>query len=344
MCAEALSQDEIDALLRGDSPQEVSQLTPEEEDAISQFTTLVSESGNDVLSTLMGEEVNISLKSFKETDPLTITAEIRGEFVTAELNYKGMINGKSVLIMAIENALKLATQMTGGGSENDFGDLEESAFGEAIQNVFSSANTQLSQKIGGEINLESPDTTTRPADLGELMPESSERLIQVEYDISSATVSGALYQIIPRNLLHSISSASAGGVTPEEDLEEKREFSSSAKTPEVLSAPAQFAPTAPQQFGMSQLGPSVDTGNLELILDISLEVKVELGRAYRKIKEVLELGSGSVVELDRLAGEPVDILVNDKLFAKGEVVIIDENFGVRITDILSIQERIEALK
>jgi flagellar motor switch protein FliN len=58
----------------------------------------------------------------------------------------------------------------------------------------------------------------------------------------------------------------------------------------------------------------------------------------------LELGPGSVVELDRLAGEPVDILVNDKLFAKGEVVVIDENFGVRITDILTIEERIEALK
>ncbi len=71
---------------------------------------------------------------------------------------------------------------------------------------------------------------------------------------------------------------------------------------------------------------------------------MELGRTHRKIREVLELGPGSVVELDKLAGEPVDVLVNGKLFAKGEVVVIDENFGVRITDILTIEERIEALK
>ncbi|RJP35536.1 MAG: flagellar motor switch protein FliN [Candidatus Omnitrophota bacterium] len=347
MCAEALSQEEIDALLRGETPPEVSQVSPEEEDTINRYAAIAKESGSDVLSTLMGEDVSVRVKGFKETDPLSLTAEVRGDYVTAELNFKGMVNGKSVIIMSVENALRLAAQMTGGGADSEFGDLEESAFSEAIQNVFSSVNTQLAQQLGGEINLDPPDIITRPSDIGDLMPESSERLIQVEYDISSGAVSGPFYQIIPRNLLHSISSASSSGavsVASEDEL--RRDFSSSAKTPEILSAPAQFAPTAPSDMGMGMgmMMPSVDTSNLELILDIKLEIKVELGRAKRKIKEVLELGSGSVVELDRLAGEPVDVLVNDKLFAKGEVVIIDENFGVRITDILSIQERIEALK
>jgi flagellar motor switch protein FliN/FliY len=70
---------------------------------------------------------------------------------------------------------------------------------------------------------------------------------------------------------------------------------------------------------------------------------VELGRSNLKIRDVLKLGAGSVVELDKLAGEPVDLLVNDIIFAKGEVVVIDENFGVRITDILSLDERIKTL-
>ena len=74
-----------------------------------------------------------------------------------------------------------------------------------------------------------------------------------------------------------------------------------------------------------------------------LEVRVELGRTNMKIRDVLNLGSGSVVELDKLAGEPVDLLVNDVIFAKGEVVVIDENFGVRITDILSLDDRIKSL-
>lgn len=92
-------------------------------------------------------------------------------------------------------------------------------------------------------------------------------------------------------------------------------------------------------------GPQAEqtTAPIELLLDIPLLFTVELGRARRVIKDVLALGPGSVVELDRLAGEPVDVLVNGKLLGKGEVVVINENFGVRITDILSPTERIEQL-
>ncbi|MHB1627317.1 MAG: flagellar motor switch phosphatase FliY [Bacilli bacterium] len=84
--------------------------------------------------------------------------------------------------------------------------------------------------------------------------------------------------------------------------------------------------------------------NLELLLDIPLSVTVELGRAKRLIRDILNLAPGAILELDKLAGEPVDILVNNKLIAKGEVVVIDENFGVRVTDILSPAERVKRLQ
>src|SRR5699024_705143 len=84
--------------------------------------------------------------------------------------------------------------------------------------------------------------------------------------------------------------------------------------------------------------------NLDMLLDIPLNIKVELGRTKRTIKDILELSSGSIIELDKLAGEPVDILVNEKLIAQGEVVVIDENFGVRVTDIISQTDRIMKLK
>ncbi len=101
--------------------------------------------------------------------------------------------------------------------------------------------------------------------------------------------------------------------------------------------PAQFTPlaTAPLQ---------VNDANIGLILDVPLQVTVELGRTKKSIKEVLELTNGSIVELDKLAGEPVDIHVNGKFLAKGEVVVIDENFGVRITDIVSPEERAAKLQ
>ena len=84
--------------------------------------------------------------------------------------------------------------------------------------------------------------------------------------------------------------------------------------------------------------------NLNMLLDIPLQVTVELGRTKHSVKEILQLAQGSIIELDKLAGEPVDILVNSRLIAKGEVVVIDENFGVRITDIMSQAERLNNLK
>lgn len=102
--------------------------------------------------------------------------------------------------------------------------------------------------------------------------------------------------------------------------------------------PAQFA-----SFGTPDAA-IASNPNLNLLLDIPLQVTVELGRTRKQIREILELGPGSILELDKLAGEPVDILVNNKLIAKGEVVVIDENFGVRVTDILSQAERINKLQ
>jgi flagellar motor switch protein FliN len=83
---------------------------------------------------------------------------------------------------------------------------------------------------------------------------------------------------------------------------------------------------------------------LELIYDVALQMTVELGRTEKTLKEVLEIGPGSVVGLDKLAGEPLDILVNGKLLARGEVIVIDENYGVRIKEILDSRERIGGLK
>lgn len=84
--------------------------------------------------------------------------------------------------------------------------------------------------------------------------------------------------------------------------------------------------------------------NLDMLLDIPLKVTVELGKTKRSVKDILDLSAGSIIELDKLAGEPVDILVNGKLIAEGEVVVIDENFGVRVTDIISATDRIMSLK
>ncbi|MBL8918623.1 MAG: flagellar motor switch protein FliN [Myxococcaceae bacterium] len=103
----------------------------------------------------------------------------------------------------------------------------------------------------------------------------------------------------------------------------------------------------------SSKGPPVETQTLdeprsnqrfELLLDVPLEVTVQLGRTRMTINELLSLGPGSVVELDKVAGEPLDIIINDRLVARGEAVVINDKFGVRITDIVSRAERIARLR
>jgi flagellar motor switch protein FliN/FliY len=87
-----------------------------------------------------------------------------------------------------------------------------------------------------------------------------------------------------------------------------------------------------------------ESRNLDLILDIPLRVTVELGRAKMVVSELLNLSQGSVIELSKLAGEPLEVLVNDKLVARGEAVVVNEKFGVRLTDIISPAERVNQLK
>lgn len=109
-------------------------------------------------------------------------------------------------------------------------------------------------------------------------------------------------------------------------------------TPEELAGPAQFpefSGSEPTRNGVSR--------EMDFILDIPLELSVELGRATMILNDLLQLGQGSVVELNKLAGEPLEVLVNGRLVARGEVVVVNEKFGVRITDIISPLERVKQL-
>jgi flagellar motor switch protein FliN len=111
-----------------------------------------------------------------------------------------------------------------------------------------------------------------------------------------------------------------------------------------VNAPTPAPPPTPASF------PSLDGGgaapapkNIDFILDIPMQVTVQVGSAKMVIRELLQLGQGSVIELEKLAGEPMEVLVNNKLVARGEVVVVNEKFGVRLTDVISAAERVQQL-
>ena len=108
-----------------------------------------------------------------------------------------------------------------------------------------------------------------------------------------------------------------------------------------VSSPEPEAPTSPES---SDTNDGKLTGNMDFLLDIPLDISVELGRTKMLINELLKLGQGSVIELSKLAGETLEILANQKLVARGEVVVVNEKYGVRLTEIISPSERIERLK
>lgn len=109
------------------------------------------------------------------------------------------------------------------------------------------------------------------------------------------------------------------------------------------------ADATPQQSGgtataLEQKDGTVSTRNLDVLLDIPMEVSVQLGATQMQIRELLQLGQGSVIELEKMAGEPLEVLVNHRLVARGEVVVVNEKFGIRLTDVVSPAERIQKLR
>ncbi len=114
------------------------------------------------------------------------------------------------------------------------------------------------------------------------------------------------------------------------------------------SAAANAPPRAPmEEFGSSpksNLPVSMEGPNLDVILDIPVSISMEVGNTEITIRNLLQLNQGSVIELDRLAGEPLDVLVNGTLIAHGEVVVVNEKFGIRLTDVISPSERIKKLR
>jgi len=124
-------------------------------------------------------------------------------------------------------------------------------------------------------------------------------------------------------------------------MENKDRKESSAEKEERVEAKPVTFPKLDTEKGSPS---STEKNNLEMLFDVPLQISAELGRTSMSIKEILQLTTGSVIELDKLAGEPVDLLVNGKLVAKGEVVVTEENFGVKITEIIGQEERIRNLK
>ncbi|MBL7033681.1 MAG: flagellar motor switch protein FliN [Candidatus Delongbacteria bacterium] len=160
------------------------------------------------------------------------------------------------------------------------------------------------------------------------------------------------FKLYPRETLQWFTKTLSTSVSVEEEVEppappaaEEPETTTAevhkAEFPEFTEPPAKAEETAPPLSGEESAPTGLD--QISIIMDLELPIAIELGRTRMLIRDLVRLGAGSIIELNKLSGEPVDLYVNEKKFARGEVVVIDENFGVRITEILKVEERLQHL-
>ncbi len=346
----SLSQDEIDALLQGAddmlsgtarvpagelAPAQAA-LSPVERESVADFLNSSMGSVMPALSGYLGKNIIIgnALVEVKSADQ--VRAEFPKQYVQITVNFSGGVNGRNVILLSMNDAGVISSLMMGddsGAPPATLTEAHQSTLQEFVSQMMSTIATQLSNKIGKGVNTTAPDLKVVQ---GNIEVPGTPDVVKVTYNLTIQNlINSKMYQLMNIELAGEIA---RGAYVPQ------------MQQPEYRPEPAQ--PRTTSQVGISPvrsppLGEgmqSVPTGNINLLLDVPMTLTVELGRTRQLVKDILGLGEGSIIELDKLAGEPVDLLVNGKLIARGEVVVIDENFGVRVTDIVSPAERIAKIQ
>lgn len=386
MSDDMLSQEEIEALLRGTNIDEegTKEVVTKEiniEDYLDSFAQdTLGEIGNisfgssaTALSSLLGQKVDITTPNISMINRSKLKEEFPHPYVAVQVQYTTGLIGMNLLVIKQSDAAIIADLMLGGDGldpKPELSEIQLSAVQEAMNQMMGSAATSMSTVFNKKVDISPPTIDLMNLIEGEgtdALPED-ELLIKISFRLKIGDlIDSNIMQLLPLEFGLNLVKSLIGGEEPEvaatitEEKVHQQPVQQQSKPqtqqaaemhPQVQYNQHQSRPQAPQvevqqaQFANFE-APSLsqnESRNLNLLLDIPLQVTVELGRTKRTVKEILELTSGSIIELDKLAGEPVDILVNNRHVAKGEVVVIDENFGVRITDILSQAERINNLR
>lgn len=372
----SLSQDEIDALLQGADDLTSDSLMNEsgvsaaaaapaggisdsDKIAFNEILSIEAESFSTTLSTIISKKVTFSNPDMSEQTPDSLRQKFAHDYVNVRLDFNDGIIGDNLFLMKKSDASVIASLMMNQGEDSqpaEFDELYQSAFTEAISQINGATITNLTNKFNKNIRMAPPKTGV-VTDSGSLLLPGTDKLVEVTFSLNiDGNPQGVFHQIMSLSLVKDLIGLSTGGApagggmggfapqqaaSPAADLgfAMPQQTQAAAQQPAVQIQQAEL-PSLAQQAGI----PPEQASNISLLLDVPMQMTVELGRTRMLIKDILGLGEGSIIELDKLAGEPVDILVNNKLVAKGEVVVIDENFGVRVTDIISPMDRINNLQ
>jgi flagellar motor switch protein FliN/FliY len=382
-----LSQEEIDALLKGDSPEaETTETTKSftitdfEEDALGEIGNITMGTSATTLSTLLKKKVSITTPKVSITTPEQLRADYPLPYVVVEVNYTQGLQGSNILIVKESDAVIMSDLMMGGQGlidQSTLSEIDMSAVSEAMNQMMGSSTTSLSSMFNRRIDISPPSLTL--VDLGKNSLDFAseyDELVAIKFKMEiEDLVNSEIMQIIPVEAVQGMMALLMGSSTeesgaevvldtpePEPEVPVMSQSSDIVPEPEIpvsnqsweqpyyQSEPSpvrknqQFAVQPVQFANLQEMSINNTPQNIGLIMDVPLDVSVELGKTRKTIHDILELHQGAIIQLDKMAGEPVDLLVNGKLIAKGEVVVIDETYGIRITAIISPSDRMNKLQ
>lgn len=342
-------------------------LTDAERDAVGEIANINMGTAATTLSTLLNNKVTITTPRVSYVTLNELSAQYDRPCVFIHISYISGIDGNNILILKEHDVKVITDLMMGGDGTNTEGELSElhlSAISEAMNQMMGSAATSLSSMLEKKVDISPPvaslvdlNDTIEDTELSNFLDGD---IVQVAFDMKIGDlVDSQIMQLYPFDFARELYKKFIGS-----EVEQTAAPASQPEQPQPVSPAPEPVPTpapqpvqpqpVPQQMQQPQyampmpnvnvqsaqfqtfntgVSPLMQEENIDLVLDVPLEVTVELGRTNKSIKEILDFSPGTIIELDKLAGEPVDVLVNGKFVAKGEVVVIEENFGIRLVEI-----------
>ena len=335
-------------------------LNETERDAVGEIANISMGTSATTLSSLVNQKVDITTPKVELSNWAKVSDEYERPCVFITIKYTMGVEGSNVLVLKDKDVMVITDLMMGGDGTNisgEVGELQLSAISEAMNQMMGAAATSLSSMTGHKVDISPPVADVQDfvsQDPGSVAQFLAGTFVKISFKMKiSNLVDSTLIQLYPiefaKNLYDTFTMNSGGGESEPEPAPAPKAPAAAPKTAAPASEgvptgmvggnmmqPDQNLNVAPAQFQSfsGDINNLVGGANIQLIHDVPLNVTVELGRASKAISEILDFAPGTIIELDKVAGEPVDVLVNGKYVARGEVVVVEESFGVRVTEII----------
>jgi flagellar motor switch protein FliN/FliY len=351
--SEILSQEQINNLLSQKDLATASLSVPESADeasgaparkdygALENAFHIFNEQAAGTVSAIFNKKVAFETVSCAKSDLAQAGQTLEAPVLLLTIPFKTGFEGDLYCVVSQKNVAHLSDLMMMGDGNAPYTDDHKDAIVELFGQIFGTYTTALGGKIGEQVSIE--HISASAFDLSKPTAQMEQSDMAVVRGTIGEGDSWSMLFLIPDELGKQIMHA-MGAQSKSDSAQATKNDETGAEIHDgdnLSSGGDSFVETS---LSGDSIRTSASHENIDMLLDVELDVYIELGRTNLSIKRILELAPGSIVELDRMAGEPVDLLVNEKVVAKGEVVVVDENFGVRIVSLVSAEDRIKSLK